>query len=32
MVSIGLVEGFLVYVLPVAQEKLQLQKTSATFR
>lgn len=31
MVSVGLVEGFLVSAFPIAQQKLQLQKTSATF-
>lgn len=31
IVSIGLVEGFLVSVFPSSQQKLQLQKTSATF-
>lgn len=31
MVSVGLVEDFLVSVFPISQQKLQLQKTSATF-
>lgn len=31
MVSVGLVEGFLLSAFPISSQKLQLQKTSATF-
>lgn len=31
MVSVGLVEGFLVSAFPSSQQKLQQQKASATF-